>query len=326
MDVFVTGGSGFVGQHLVRTLTRGGHRVRALARSERAAATVAAAGATPLYGELGDVQALMAGMRDCQAVVHAAACTDQWGPLSRFMDVNVFGTEAVLEAAHAVRVPRLVHLSTEAVLADGRALVGVDESYPRPARVIGAYAQTKAAAEDRVRSANRHGLATIVLRPRFVWGPGDATILPVLVQAARAGRFAWIGGGRYLTSTCHVANVCEGVVCALDAGVGGETYFLTDGPAVEVREFLTALAGTAGVTLGDRSVPRSVAWAFATVAESVWKLLRLAGEPPITRTFLALSAQEMTVNDAKARRELGYTSAVDRSVGLAELAAGVSTR
>jgi nucleoside-diphosphate-sugar epimerase len=267
------------------------------------------------------VAALQVGMAGCAAVVHAAACTDQWGPRQRFEEVNVVGTATVLDAARSAGIGRVVHVSTEAVLADGRPLRGVDETAPQPARVYGEYAATKARAERLVLAANSAGFATVVVRPRLVWGPGDATVLPAVVAAARSGRFAWIGGGRYLTSTCHVTNACTGIALALEHGRGGEVYFLTDGPPVEFREFLTALAATAGVRLGNRSIPRSLAWAIASGLELVWRTLRLGGEPPITRTFLALSAQEMTVDDSKARQELGYAPAVDRAAGLADLAA-----
>jgi nucleoside-diphosphate-sugar epimerase len=320
VDVFVTGGSGFVGQHLLRTLAGAGHRVRALARSSVSAGIVAAAGAEPSRGDVTDREAMHQGMQGCEVVMHAAAHTEQWGPPARFEQINVGGTEAVLAAARSAGVGRVVHLSTEAVLADGRPLVRVDETYPRPEHQIGEYARTKALAEQRVLAANGDGLATVVVRPRFVWGPGDTTILPALVDAARRGRYAWIDGGRYLTSTCHVLNACAGIALAAERAKAGEIYFLTDGEPVELREFLTALAATEGATLPDRSMPRRLAWAVAVAAEGAWKLLRLASEPPITRTFLALSAQEMTVDDSKARREFGYRPVLSREAGLAALA------
>jgi nucleoside-diphosphate-sugar epimerase len=319
MSVFVTGGSGFLGQHLLRVYTGAGTPVRALARSDGAAAAVAAAGAEPVRGDLGDSAALKAGMAGCEVVVHAAALADQWGPPARFDEVNVAGTAAVLDAARAAGVPRLVHVSTEAVLADGGPLHNVDETHPRPAKVYGDYARTKGLAEDMVVRAGGADLTTVVVRPRFIWGPDDATVLPAVVAAARSGKFAWIDGGHYETSTCHVFNVCAGIRAAADRGRGGGVYFLTDGPPVEFRTFLTALAATAGATLPDRSLPRPVAWATATAAEYAWKLLRLGGEPPITRTFLALSGQEMTVDDRQARDELGYRPVIDREAGLAAL-------
>jgi len=222
MDVFVTGGSGFLGQHLVRALSGAGHQVRALVRSQVAAEAVVTAGAEPVHGDLTNGDAPRDGMNGCGVVVHAAAHTKQWGPRQGFHEVNVVGTEAVILAARRSSATRLVHVSTEAVLADGHQLVGVDETYPRPAHAVGEYARTKALAEELVLAANGSGLATMAVRPRLVWGPGDTTILPAIAQAARNGRFAWIDGGNYLTSTCHVANACEGIALAAEHGRAGE--------------------------------------------------------------------------------------------------------
>lgn len=182
---------------------------------------------------------------------------------------------------------------------------------------------TKGLAEDLVLAAHGDGISTLAVRPRLVWGPGDTSVLPVLVEAVRRGRYAWIDHGDYLTSTCHVANACEGILLAAGRGRGGEVYFLTDGAPVPVREFLTRLVEAAGLTMPQRSVPRRVAWAAAAVLETAWTVLRLRGEPPLTRTFLALAAQEMTVDDAKARRELGYVGHLSRDQGLAELRQGL---
>jgi nucleoside-diphosphate-sugar epimerase len=149
-------------------------------------------------------------------------------------------------------------------------------------------------------------------------------VLPFLVDAVRAGKFAWIDGGRHLTSSCHVRNVCTGMMLAAERGRGGEIYFLTDGEPVEVRRFLTELLEAVGVRPGARSVPRFVARAVAWVSEAVWRLFRLRGAPPIDRTAVRLIGEEVTVDDSKARRELGYAPIVSREVGLAELRATAS--
>jgi nucleoside-diphosphate-sugar epimerase len=195
-------------------------------------------------------------MAGCTAVVHAAALTSQWGPPQRFDAINVSGTAAVVEAAREAGVRRLVLVSTEAVLADGHPLIRVNETCPRPGRLVGEYARTKGLAEGLVLAAATPEFVTVAVRPRWVWGPGDTTIMPEIVKAVRASRFAWVNSGRYFTSTCHVTNACAGILCALERGRGGLAYFLTDGEPVEFRAFLTALAGTAGVDLPGRSVPR----------------------------------------------------------------------
>jgi nucleoside-diphosphate-sugar epimerase len=312
---FVTGGSGFVGGRVIRQLRARGVEVAALARSAGSASTVEGLGATAVRGDLEDRAAMQAGMAGADVVIHAAAHVQEHGPLAEFLRVTVTGTENTLAAARAAGVARFVHVSTEAVLADGKPIVAADETRPRPARPAGPYPLSKGLAEDRVLAAGRDGLATMIVRPRFIWGAGDGNLLPRIIEAIKRGRFGWIEGGHYPTSTCHVDNVAEGILLAAERGRSGEIYFLTDGEPVDFRDFLTQMLATRGVDPGDRHVPRWLA--RATAALTGWMK-----DPPVTRTAIALVSHEVTVVDAKARRELGYTGRVSREQGLAEMRAG----
>ena len=261
---------------------------------------------------------MQSGMHGCGAAIHAAAKVEQWGRWNDFLRDTVEGTKNVVSAARAARVRRLVHVSTEAVLADGSPIVNADESRSLPAKPNGFYPRSKGMAERHVRGANRNGLETIVVRPRFVWGKGDTTLLPQLVAAARAG-WVWFGDSRHRMSTCHVRNVSHGIRLALELGRPGEVYFLTDGEPVRFREFIGDLVGTQGVSVGERTAPLWLADAFAAIGESIWSMLALKGGPPLTRTTMNLFFREVTLSDAKARRELGYQPVMSIEEGLREL-------
>ena len=316
-SAFVTGGSGFVGRALLRRLAAEGVEVRALARSPRSAEVVAALGAEPVRGDLADPAALARGCAGADAVFHAAAKVDEWGPREAFDRINVEGTRHVIDAARAAGVDALVHVSTEAVLVDGSPLVQVDESRPLPARPIGEYPRTKGLAEQLVREAT--GLRAVVVRPRFVWGPDDTSVLPKLRAAVEEGRYAWIDEGAYLTSTCHVDNLCEGLWRAATAGPPGGVYFVTDGAPIRFRVFVERLLRANGLEPGSRSLPFAVARAAARASEALWGALPLPGEPPLTRTSVWLIDREVTVSDARIRRELGYRPVVARDAGLKAL-------
>ena len=141
------------------------------------------------------------------------------------------GTRNALAAARQAGVRRFVHVGTEAALLAGEPLVEVDERAPLRFDSPALYSSTKARAEEAVIEANRNGLETVVVRPRFVWGRGDTTLLPAMTEMVRAGRFAWVGGGRQRTSTTHVDNAVEGLVLAAQRGAPGGVYFVTDGAA-----------------------------------------------------------------------------------------------
>jgi nucleoside-diphosphate-sugar epimerase len=227
----------------------------------------------------------------------------------------------VIAAARRARVERLVHVSTEAVLvgaAPYEPIVGADERRPIPERPLPLYPASKAAAELLVRKAAAE-LHTVIVRPRLIWGAGDTSLLPQLLEAVLARRFRWIAGGNYKTSTCHVRNCVEGMLRAAERGGRGETYFLTDGPPVELRGFLRELIGTQGFDPGHRTIPRGVARGLASTGEAVGRLRGYRWRPPITHLTLRLMGEEVTVDDAKARTELGYTSAVKPQTGLNEM-------
>jgi nucleoside-diphosphate-sugar epimerase len=318
---FVTGGSGFVGAALIRRLAADGWTVRALARSPEAEATVRRAGAEAVRGDLGDAGALQRGARGADVTFHAAAKLGDFGPWKEFRRVNVDGTKAVIAACRAAGVKRLVHVGTEAALMHGQPLVAVDEHYPLALDSPAPYSATKAQAEAAVIEANGSGLETVVVRPRFVWGAGDTTLLPILVNLARSGRLRWIGGGRQLTSTTHVENTVEGLVLAAERGVSGNAYFVTDGSPVVFREFVSALLATQGVQAPDGELPLWAGRAIALGSELAWRFLPLPGEPPIARFGVWASALEATIDDAKAREQLGYRPVMTRDHGLTAMQA-----
>ena len=319
MRAFVTGGSGFVGRNLLEALRQRGDTVRALARSGEAIDVVSRRGAMPVRGDLDTTEVMRDAMRGFDVVFHVAALASEWGAPKLFHRINVEGTRHVIAAARDAGVSRLVHVSTEAVLLGGPPLRNADETRPRPFRPVGPYGWSKGLAEAEVLAENQRGLETVVVRPRLIWGTGDTTVLPRMVQAVRDGKFMWIAGGRYLTSTCHVRNACEGLLLAAERGRPGEIYFVTDGAPVEFRAFITALLRSQGVEPGDRSAPRWAVRLAAPAAEAAWRALPLRGAPPINRAILVTIGDEVTVSDAKARRELGYRGQVTIHAGLAEM-------
>jgi nucleoside-diphosphate-sugar epimerase len=308
---FVTGGSGFIGGALIERLRREGWDVRGLARSERAAERVRELGAEPVMGDLDELR-----VEDCEIAFHAGAKVEDFGDPADFERVNVQGTRNVVAACKAGGVRRLVHVGTEAALMAGQPLVDVDESAPlRPDSPV-LYSSSKAKAEAIVRGAD---LETVVVRPRFVWGRGDMTLLPALIEMVRSGRFRWIGGGRHLTATTHIDNTVEGLWLAAQKAPPGGVYFVTDGEPVVFRDFLTAMLATQGVEIPDKSVPAPVAGAAATVAEALWRRLKRPGNPPLTRFAVWVSSQECTIDISRAERELGYRPVTSREEGLRKM-------
>jgi nucleoside-diphosphate-sugar epimerase len=320
-SAFVTGGSGFIGGRLLRRLVAGGTRVRALARSDSSAAKVEALGAEAARGDLDDPASIALGAEGCETAFHLAAQLGDWGRWEDFERGNVVGTRNALDGCARAGVRRFVHCGTEAALMAGEPLVHVDETAPLRPDSKAPYPATKAKAEQAVRDANREGFETVVVRPRFVWGAGDTTLLPAMIEMIEAGRFAWIGGGRNVTDITHVENVVEGLLLGAERGRPGEPYFVTDGSPIVLREFVTELLATQGVEPPDRNLPGWLAGPLAVGSEAAWRVLPLRGNPPLNRFASWIMTQECTIDISKARDELGYEPVVSKDEGLAELRA-----
>ncbi|MGQ0533495.1 MAG: NAD-dependent epimerase/dehydratase family protein [Caulobacteraceae bacterium] len=317
MRIFVTGASGFVGGAAAKHFASQGNDVRAMSRSDKSDIKIKALGTTPERCDLEDVTA--AHMGDAEAIVHCAAFVEQWGPRDAWKRFNVDGTARMLKAAREAGAKRFVHISTESVLWRGQHLRGVDETYPRAPDSPYPYAATKAQAEELVEQANASGFETIILRPRFIWGPGDTTLLPLIEHMAKSGQWQWVDDGKAQTSTTHIANLIHAIELALTKGRGGQAYFILDDGVRSMKQMISAMAAARGVTLPDRSVPSWAADTLAAVVEGAWRAFDLKGEPPVTRFGAMIMSRDSILNDAKARREMGYAPMISVEEGLMAL-------
>jgi len=319
MRIFVTGASGFVGGAATKHLVAQGHDVYAMSRSEASDAKIAALGGKPVRCDLEDVTATHIG--PAEAIVHCAAFVEQWGPVEAWKRFNIDGTARMLAAAREAGAKRFVHISTESVLWRGQHLRGVDETYPRAPDSPYPYSWTKARAEELVEAANTPAFQTIILRPRFIWGPGDTTLLPVIEHMAKSGQWQWIDNGQAKTSTTHIGNLVHAIELALTKGSGGQAYFILDDGVRTMKEIISAIAATRGITLPHKSVPSWAADALASVAEGAWRTFNLKGEPPVTRFGAMIMSRDSVLIDAKARREMGYAPVISVEEGLRQLSA-----
>ncbi len=317
MRIFVTGASGFVGGAATETLGFSGHVVRAMSRSAKSDPVIAERGATPVRCDLENVTAEHVG--DAEAVVHCAAFVEQWGPIEAWKRFNIDGTARMLTAARDAGARRFIHISTESVLWRGQHLRGVDETYPRAPNSPYPYSWTKARAEELVEKENTPAFQTIILRPRFIWGPGDTTLLPVIEHMAKSGQWQWLNNGQAETSTTHITNLVHAIDLALTRGNGGEAYFILDEGTRTMKEIISAIAATRGIALPDKSVPSWAADILASLAEGAWRILHLKGEPPLTRFGAMIMSRDCVLIDAKARREMGYAPVISVEEGLQQL-------
>jgi nucleoside-diphosphate-sugar epimerase len=319
MNIFITGASGFVGGAATRALIAAGHHVTAMSRSGRSDAVIEALGANPVRCDLESIAGHH--IKDADIVLHCAAFVEAWGPKDAWYKGNVLGTQRVLDAAKAAGAKRFIHIGTEAAIVYGQHIHDADESYPLAPHSPYPYCATKAQAEQRVRLANAPGVfETVVLRPRFIWGPGDTTLLPAIEKMATAGTWTWIDHGRAITSTTHIDNLVHAILLALIRGQCGEAYFILDEGRSSMKDMINGMAASKALVLPDKSIPSWLANMIGSAAEATWRMFRLKGEPPLTRHAAMVMACDCTLIDAKARADLSYVPVISVKDGLAAMA------
>lgn len=327
MKLLVTGGGGFLGSAICRLLRERGHEIVSLARNRYHA--LDALGVAQVQGDLADREAVLAAARGCDAVLHNAAKAGAWGAYAEYERANVLGTRNVIDACRALDIGRLVYTSTPSVT--HRATHPVEglgaDAVPYGEGLKAPYARTKRIAEEMVLAANDASLATVALRPRLIWGPGDPHLLPRLAQRARAGRLRLVGDGGNVIDTTYVDNAAQAHVDALDhlapgaacAACAGRAYFISNGEPRTMRDTLNALLAAVGAPPVTKTVPLPVAYAIGAACEGLWHALPLRGEPPLTRFLAEQLATTHWYDMGPARRDFGYAPRVTFDEGLQRL-------
>ena len=327
----MTGGSGYLGRNLLSALLAQNYSLSVLAQNEDEDAIIDSISAVSptapairlVRGNVSQTDALLSGMSHCHYVFHLAAKVGMSGAWSDFQAVTVDGTRNVIAAAQQSGVARLVYVSSDAVLAANDSLHNADEDVPWKAPAFYApYTRSKQLAEQLVLAANLadgSSMSTVAVRPRLVWGKDDTVMLPQVMKAISAGFYGWFSPS-YMTSTCHVTNCIECLCLAATKGCPGQVYFVTDGVHSQYQEFMTRLLAIHDIQAPTQTVGFGLAWKIATVLEHVpllrWGKQREAG---LTRQVLSVLGREVTLTDAKARKELGYIGHVSIEQGMKEM-------
>jgi dihydroflavonol-4-reductase len=299
--VLVTGGTGFLGRALVERLLRHGDQVKALARSDASASALAAMGAEPVRGDVLDRDSLVAAMRGCELVYHAAGanafCLRNPSPM---FEVNVRGSENVVHAAARAGTRRLVYTSSAATLGEGSGTIGSEES-PHRGWFLSDYERSKFEGEQTVLAAAREtGLDVVSVNPASVQGPGRATGSAKLLLDYVNGRIKAVVDSRL--SLVDIADCTEGHLLAGARGAPGERYVLS-GATLSVREGLALVASVVGVDRPVRTLPPFITMAVATAAEAQGRIRR--SRPSICRELARTLIHGHAYDGSKATRELG---------------------
>ncbi len=316
--VLVTGATGLVGGHVVARLQQQGVPVRALVRDGADTSRLSGDGIELVTGDLVDRDSLRRAVDGASVVVHCGAKVGDWGPVEEYRAVNVEGTRQLLDEVKAAgTLKRFVQISSLGVYA-ARDHYGTDESEPPSASGIDGYTLSKVESEQVVREAMQDGgVAGVILRPGFIYGPGDRTVLPRILEKLRSGKFKFLGSPDKLMNNTCVTNLCDAVMLAIEVeeAVGG-TFNIRDGRAVTKREFIETVAQSAGLPVPSGVVPLGVARFLAGVMEPTWRLLGRKEAPLVSQARIKFLGLNLDFSIDKARYTLGYDPQVDFADGM----------
>lgn len=316
MDVLVTGANGFLGGALARALVKEGERVRVLARPSSRLQHLRDLPIDVRRGCLEDRASLGPTLEGVGTVYHCAGLSADWAPWNEFRNANILGVQNLLEAARAAgSVQRFVHISTTDVYGypkepcdENHALV--DTGLP--------YNRSKVEGERRVWNFHREtDMPVTVIRPATIYGPRSLSCVAEIAELLLRKEMVYINSGRSAAGLLYIDNAISGIIQAGRSPVAvGQAYNLRDETSESWRQFIEALARGLDVPVPRRSLPGGLAWTIASLSEAIYGLLRIRRRPLLTRHALLLFSRAQDYPIGKARKELGFRSAVGFAEGM----------
>ena len=317
MKVLVTGATGFLGSHVAESLAHQGWQVRTLARSASKAELLKRWNVEIEIGDLSDPAAVRKACEGVDAVVHCAAKVGDWGPVEEYRQINVDATKVLLDACLEQKLGRFVLVSSLGVY-EARDHHGTDETTPLPAQHIDGYTQTKVEAENLAMSYYRdRGLPLVVVRPGFIYGPRDETVMPRILANLKARLVTYFGSRHKRLNNVYVGNVVEAVELALkpDAPLG-EAFNITDPQTVTKKVFFERIADLAGLPRPFATWPMWFARFMCGTFESAGKTFGF--QPVLSMARLKFMGLNLDYSIEKARKQLGYVGKTSFDDGMAK--------
>jgi 2-alkyl-3-oxoalkanoate reductase len=316
MTVLVTGAAGFLGSHVTDLLLGRGEQPRVLVRPAERVRPSIAADVDVRFADIGDRAAIRAALTGVDRVVHCAARTGTWGPEAEFQRTNVQGLEILVKEALAAGVQRIVHVSS--ITVHGIDVRGTADENAPLRNSPNPYSRSKVAGEQLLqRMILEDGAPVTIVRPGWIYGPGDAASFARVARMVEKGRMVMIGSGENHLPLIYVHDVARGIVLAGEASrAEGKSYLLVNDEPVTQRDFLAAIASELEVSAPTRRIPYKSAVVLGGASETLGRLARRQQPPPLMRYGIQLLGGENRFIIRRARLELGFEPLVDLAEGV----------
>lgn len=316
MKALITGATGFLGGALTRRLKSMGWEVTASGRNPAKLDQLEREGVRTIQLDITQKDEMTTACKEQEIIFHCAAFPSPWGNYEKFYQANVIGTRNVVQACEANKVKRLIHVSTPSIYFDYKSRTDVKENDPLPYPVSN-YAATKLLAEEEIDKGFANGLATISIRPRALFGPGDTVIFPRLIPRLQTGRLPILGDGENIVDLTYIENVVDALLLCAESPTNtlGKKYNISNGEPVKIWELIERICAELNLPKPKRKISYHVANAVATTLELLYGLIPTHPEPPLTRISVSMLANSTTLNISAAKNELGYQPKVSVDEG-----------
>ncbi len=312
MQVLVTGATGFTGGRLAVTLAAHGHRVRAMARKGSDTSFLDGHDIEIIQGDITDQDAVDRAVAGCEKVYHIAACFRTAGHAdSYYHDVNVTGTQYVLDAAKKHGCERVAHCSTIGVHGSVKQIPS-DETAPYAPCDI--YQRTKLDGEKLAKERQEQGQPISIFRPAGIYGPGDMRLLK-LFKTIHTRRFRMVGPGKVNFHMVYIDDLVDGIIlCGEKPEALGDTFILCGPDYVPLKQLASLVADAVGVKPPRGHIPLAPVYAAAVMCEALCIPLRI--EPPLHRRRVGFFTKNRSFTHAKANQAIGYDPKITAAEGV----------
>jgi nucleoside-diphosphate-sugar epimerase len=320
--VLITGGGGFVGKALLKLLLK--HNIECAVLGRNSYPELQTLKVQCYRGDICDKDFILATVKDFDVVFHVAAMAGIWGNKRHFYNINVVGTENIIEACLKNKIPTMVYTSTPSVVFSGDDILDGNESLPYSNNFLCEYARTKVIAEKAALTVDQTRLKTCAIRPHLIWGPGDPHLIPRLIDRGRKQNLKIVGEGQNLVDITYIDNVAMAHFLAaknlLTSGSSsGKAYFIGQERPVKLWEWINELFRKLEIPQVEKKISLSAAYSAGRILETVHKLIIPNKEPVMTRFLAEQLAKSHYFSHESAHRDFGYTPQISIEEGMEKL-------
>lgn len=307
MRVLLTGATGFLGKYIIEELEENNYEVIAFARNEKIGKELENKYKNIKFykGDFIKLKDLEKITETIDTVIHAGALSTVWGKWEDFYKTNVFGTENILKFCRERKVKRLVYISSPSIYADAKNQILVKEDETPVENNLNFYIKSKILAEEKVKEYS--DISSVILRPRGLFGIGDTSIIPRLLELNKGKGIPLFEDGQHQVDITCVENVALAIRLSLENEKAiGNTYNITNDEPMKFKDILELFFKEMDMKGNYKELNYNLVEIFVNVLEKIFSFFKVKKEPILTRYTLYLLKYSQTLSIEKIKKDLGY--------------------